>query len=317
MNSRQRELINKIKTPTRSKSSTEPKGIPDYMKEPIEGQIELERPKLEPTFDIDAADVLGVINTNELPKPKRTAKKTENLVTPKLTEQQRRFAELVAHGVDSVDAYRTCYTVGENTKEKTVYNNARRTLNNVEVLKEIDRIKGILDSTQMIDHIPEDKRLEVLLNKMTGEEAVESEWNAKVAYKKLSSLLKDCEEAMTLLKERPKIFGEITQLMNEVRLNLQKDENEPLFEIMDNIQQLVYKVGAFDAKEYNSTINTANSIMKALNDITGITKNAKQIENEAFEKKLLTLITNMDVTVREKGPSYVPLKKQMEDYAFE
>ena len=44
--------------------------------------------------------------------------------------------------------------------------------------------------------------------------------------------------------------------------------------------------------------------------------NAKQIENETFEKKLLSLISNMD-TINRKKPNYVPLKEQMEDYAFD
>ena len=243
----------------------------------------------------------------------------ESIYTPKLTEKQRRFAELIAHGVDKESAYRSIYATSENTKAQTVNNNARKLLNNVEVLKEIDRLKEVIDITQTIDHIPDEKRLELLTGNTTVEDAQESEWNAKIAFKKLSGLLKDCEEAMTLLKERPKLFGEVGQLMNQVRLHLDRDDddNDKLFQILDNIQSLIYKIGAFDSKEYNQTINTANSIMKALNDITGVTKNAKQIENEAFEKRLLTLISNMDVTTRSTKPDYTPLKKQMEEFAFD
>lgn len=243
----------------------------------------------------------------------------DSIYTPKLTEKQRRFAELIAHGVDKESAYRSVYANSENTKAQTVNNNARKLLSNVEVLKEIDRLKEVIDITQTIDHIPDDKRLEVLTGGITVEDAEESEWNAKIAFRKLSRLLKDCEEAMTLLKERPKLFGEVGQLMNEVRgyLDKEDDDNDRLFQLLDNIQSLIYKVGAFDSKEYNQTINTANSIMKSLNDITGVTKNAKQIENEAFEKRLLTMISNMDVTARPSKGETVSLKKQMEEFAFD
>ena len=253
-------------------------------------------------------------------KPKKARVKPEitpiDLTKPQLTENQRRFAELVAHGVDKESAYRSCYNVGENTKQSTIVSNSRKLLNNVEVLKEIDRLKDVISVAQSIDHIPDDKRLELLQGETTEEEVMEGEWNQKIAFKKLNQLLKNCEESMVLLKERPIIFGEVNRLMNEVRLAVTKEEYGELYDLMENIQNLMYKIASFDAKEYNSTINTANSIMKSLNDITGITKNAKQIENEAFEKKLLSLISNMDLANRSK-PDYVPLKKQMEDYAFD
>jgi hypothetical protein len=250
---------------------------------------------------------------------KRVISKEDNIYTPKLTEKQRRFAELVAHGVKKEDAYISVYAASENTKAQTINNNARKLLANVEVLKEIDRLKEVIEITQTIDQIPDEKRLELLTGDTTIEEASESEWNAKVAFKKLSALLRGCEESLTILKERPQLFAKVDQLINEVRFNINQDDidNEELFNKMDAIHSLVYKLGAFDAKEYNSTISTANSIMKSLNDITGVTKNAKQIENESFERRLLTMISNMDVVNSKSKPDYIPLKKQMEDFAFD
>lgn len=242
--------------------------------------------------------------------------KEEVVYTKPLTDKQQRFAELVAHGVDKESAYITAYNVGDDTKPSTISSAAHRLVNNVAVLKEIDRIREVNAIAQTIDKVDDEKRLELLRGETTPEEAIEDEWNQKTAFKKLRTLLQGCEESLILLKERPKIFGEIVALMNEVRVALDREENDKLFDLMDNIQALVYKVGAFDAKEYNSTIQTANSIMKTLNDITGVTKNAKQIENETFEKKLLSLISNMD-TINRKKPNYVPLKEQMEDYAFD
>lgn len=250
---------------------------------------------------------------------KKVIEKEDNIYTPKLTEKQRRFAELVAHGVKKEDAYISVYAASENTKAQTINNNARKLLANVEVLKEIDRLKEVIEITQSIDHIPDDKRLELLTGETTVEDASESEWNAKIAFKKLSTLLKGCEESLTILKERPQLFAKVDQLINDVRFNLDRDDtdNELLFEKLDAIHGLVYKLGAFDAKEYNSTISTANSIMKSLNDITGVTKNAKQIENESFERRLLAMISNMDVVNSRNKPEYTPLKKQMEDFAFD
>lgn len=240
----------------------------------------------------------------------------KTVYTRQLTEKQRKFAELVAHGVDKESAYISVYDVKEDTKACTIANGARKLINNVSVLKEIDRIKSVNEMAQLIDRVDDEKRLDLLRNKTTVEEVAEEEWNQKTAYKKLRTLLQGCEESLILLKERPKIFGEIMSLINEVRCNLEKDEYETLFDLMDNIQSLTYKIGTFDAKEYNSTIQTANSIMKTLNDITGVTKNAKQIENETFERKLLALISNMDA-IGKKKPDYVPLREQVEEYAFD
>lgn len=59
--------------------------------------------------------------------------------------------------------------------------------------------------------------------------------------------------------------------------------------------------------------------MKVLNDITGVGKNAKAIENENFERKLYTLLDNMDQVTSESGykkPKHT-LIEEAKDYAFD
>ena len=243
----------------------------------------------------------------------------ESLKTKTLTEKQKRFAELVAHDIDRKNAYSTVYDVGPDTKPITIDNASRRLMNNVNVLKEIDRIKELVQFTKGIDGIEPEKKVELLdKDEVSG---VATEWTQKIAFKKFSELLNGCEESLILLKERPQLFGECRQLCNDVRKVLEKEglENPRLTEILTNIEDIIYKLGKFDVKEYNSTVSSSVQIMKVMNDITGVGKNAKAIANENFEHKLYTLLDNMDQTAGQyttKKSKYT-LIEEAEDYAFE
>lgn len=241
----------------------------------------------------------------------------ESLKEKTLTEKQKRFAELVAHDIDRKQAYTTVYDVGTDTKPVTIDNASRRLMNNVNVLKEIDRIKELVQFTKGIDGIEPEKKVELLEKEEISN--VATDWNQKIAFKKFSELLNGCEESLILLKERPQLFGECRQLCNDVRKVLEKDgtNNERLNEILTHIEDIIYKLGKFDVKEYNSTVSTSTQIMKVMNDITGVGKNAKAIENENFEHKLYTLLDNMDQTAGQFSKKQRhTLIEEAEDYAF-
>lgn len=243
----------------------------------------------------------------------------EKLKERELTDKQKRFAELVAHDIDRKRAYETAYDVAPETKQVTIDNASRRLMNNVNVLKEIDRIKELVQFTKGIDGIDPEKKVEMLdKDEVSG---VATEWTQKIAFKKFSELLNGCEESLILLKERPQLFGECRQLCNDIRKVMEKDgtNNERLTDMLKNIEDTIYKLGKFDVKEYNSTVSSTVQIMKVMNDITGVGKNAKAIENENFEHKLYTLLDNMDQTAGQfasKKPKYT-LIEEAENYAFE
>ena len=253
-------------------------------------------------------------------KPKNSETSLEESLKEKtLTEKQKRFAELVAHDIDRKQAYSTVYDVGPDTKPITIDNASRRLMNNVNVLKEIDRIRELVQFTKGIDGIEPEKKVELLeKDEVSG---VATEWTQKIAFKKFSELLNGCEESLILLKERPQLFGECRQLCNDVRKVLEKDglEHPRLTEILQNIEDIIYKLGKFDVKEYNSTVSTSTQIMKVMNDITGVGKNAKAIANENFEHKLYTLLDNMDQTAGEftSKKHKRTLIEEAEEYAFE
>ena len=246
----------------------------------------------------------------------KTSNLDDDLKERELTEKQKRFAEMVAHDIDRKRAYITAYDVGVDTKPATIDNASRRLMANVNVLKEIDRIRELVQFTKGIDGIDVDKKVELLDKEAVSDDS--SEWNQKIAFKKFSELLNGCEESLILLKERPQLFGECRQLINDVRKVIERDgvENERLEEMLTGIEGIIYKLGKFDVKEYNSTVGTTTQIMKVMNEITGVGKNAKTIENESFEHKLLTLIDNIDRTMPKASKAKHTFKDECEDYAF-
>lgn len=255
----------------------------------------------------------GILAKNERRKAELLAKMDKDR---EITEKQKHFAELIAHDIDRKRAYTIAYDVSADTKPVTIDNASRRLLANPLVLNEIDRIKQLVMYTKGIDGIEPEKKVEILDKEVVS--ANTSEWTQKTAFKKFADLLNGCEESLILLKERPTLFGECRQMMNDVRKAIQESgvDNPTLTDIMSNIQDIIYKLGTFDVKEYNSTVNTATQIMKVMNDITGVGgKNAKAIEDANFEKKLLLLIDNID---RESGATKRShtMKEEAIDYAF-
>lgn len=240
-----------------------------------------------------------------------------------LTDSQIRFCELYASGMHMIDAYRKAFN-NEASSKQQIDNSCRRLLRQTKILDEIERIQEFnATTTQIMGTDAQDFRVmeqEGLLNPngvniLNKEQNIE--WTQNVVFEKMKSLLDGCEGALTLMKERPKLFSEVKMLIGKVkkRLDLSNYEDEKwqreLIECMENIEDIIYKVGKFKATEFNSTVNTANSLMKEMNNITGITKNVKELERESFESKLLDLVSTYAQSTAND------LKEELTDYAFE
>lgn len=229
-----------------------------------------------------------------------------------LTDKQVKFCELVGHGMHIHDAYRKAYNYN-NPNVKLVDNNARRLMRNKQILEEIERIQYYQENPLTIDAVTETDR-SVIAAKTTFNKDEVGKWTQGIALNKLQTLLSGCEESMVLMKERPRLFSDVKALIADVKKLLKLDNQEDekwqkdLVDCMENIEDIIYKVGKFKATEFNSTINTANSLMKEINNLTGVSKNIKEIQNETFENRLLDLIKEA------KGED---LKKELTDYAFE
>lgn len=233
-----------------------------------------------------------------------------------LTDSQIKFCELYANGMHMIDAYRKAYN-NETGSRQQIDNSCRRLLRQSKIQDEIERIQEFNSTaTQIIGTDSQDFRLmesEGLIspngiNTLNKEKNLE--WTQNLVFEKMKSLLDGCEGALVLMKERPRLFSEVKMLIGKVKksLDLSNYEDEKwqreLIECMENIEDIIYKVGKFKATEFNSTVNTANALMKEMNNITGINKNIKELENETFEEKLLSLIS--------EGTT----KQELTEYAF-
>ena len=98
----------------------------------------------------------------------------------KLTEKQENFAlEYVLNGGNASDAYRKCYDVGEDTQQATIWRNAHKILNGINVLTRVDelreerykgKIMSIGERKKLLSEMSTDGNLKALdmLNKMDG-----------------------------------------------------------------------------------------------------------------------------------------------------
>ena len=78
---------------------------------------------------------------------------------------------------------------------------------------------------------------------------------------------------------------------------------------MEHIEDITYKLSKFSVKEFNSTIYTANALMREMNNLTGVKKNATNIKNESFEDKVFRLLS-------EAGNKTNNFVEDIEEYAF-
>lgn len=236
-----------------------------------------------------------------------------------LTDSQIKFCELYANGMHMIDAYRKAYN-NETGSRQQIDNSCRRLLRQTKIQDEIERIQEFNNvSSQITSTDLNDLRVierEGLMNP-NGVNTLNKEsnavWTQNLVFEKMKALLDGCEGALILMKERPKLFSEVKLLINKVKklLDLSNVEDEKwqrdLVECMENIEDIIYKVSKFKATEFNSTVNTANALMKEMNNITGITKNVKELENKTFEDKLLELISSASSNT---------LKEELTEYAF-
>lgn len=236
-----------------------------------------------------------------------------------LTDSQIKFCELYANGMQVIDAYRKAFNNDYSSNEQ-IGLSSKKLLRQQKIQDEIERIQEFaITNAGMIGTDVNDIRVMEregmvnpngvnILNKESN-----NEWTQTLVFEKMKALLDGCEGALILMKERPRLFSEVKLLIDKVKrkLDLSKPDEEKwqrdLLDCMENIEDIIYKVSKFKATEFNSTVNTANALMKEMNNITGITKNVKELENQSFESKLLNLISSSN-----NGN----LKEELTEYAF-
>jgi hypothetical protein len=247
-------------------------------------------------------------NKTPLERANLAIRREKNGTNNVLTDKQSKFAELVARGDSPKDAYYKTYDVGINTKQKTVETMAAKLMKNPKIQLEVERKQELLLKLESMDGISPEQRTIIDENRLEAE----SEWSREVAFSKFNSLLAGCDESLVLLKERPKLFTNVEILMGKVKDFMSEHGNDldgynDLVDCVENIEDIIYKLAKFDVKEYNSTVNTATTLLKAMNDITGVSKNASALKKESFENKLLRMVALSD------GGG---LRKDLEEVAF-
>lgn len=244
-------------------------------------------------------------------------------VTEGLTNKEILYCELVARGADKVNTYRDvfrskatdsyivdkCIKLEERTAIREELERQR------ELAADIEEVDGLTQEEQLADiDIGNLKKIDHIAD-ITGEEGIK--WSQGIAFNRLKNLLDGCESATQLLKERPKLFSECREMISEVKGMLMDSglttKNTArlgeLIDCMEHIEDITYKLSKFSVKEFNSTIYTANALMREMNNLTGVKKNATNIKNESFEDKVFRLLS-------EAGNKTNNFVEDIEEYAF-
>lgn len=230
-----------------------------------------------------------------------------------LTDKERKFCELYASGKDGTEAFRKVYN--SKSEDSKVEAMVKRLLNREDIQQELAIHNEKVVKEKMVaeakneEGVEKDDEVEVVAE-------TNIKWSQSVAFNRLKKLLDSCDSAMQLLKDRPKLFGEVRDLIGDVKQminsnNMTSRNTEGLGDLLDcmeNIEDIVYKLSKFNIKEYNSTINTANGLMKEINALTGIKKSSQAIKNETFEDKVYRLISG--------AGNGKDIAKELEEYAF-
>ena len=231
-------------------------------------------------------------------------------VTEGLTDREALFCELYCKGEDKIEAFRTAFkSKADDTRIETM---VTKLLSRDDINREMSRLNEKALKKKGLEEKEPAKEEEVEL--ITGEGSIK--WSQSVAFNRLKKLLDSCDSAMQLLKDRPKLFSEVRELIDKMKRYLNDNglttRNtaglSDMIDCMENIEDIVYKLSKFNIKEYNSTINTANGLMKEINALTGIKKSSQAIKNETFEDKLYRLISG--------AGNGKDLAKELEEYAF-
>ena len=248
-----------------------------------------------------------------------TRKKMPNSV---LTDKQQKFAELVAHDMDALEAYREAY--GYTNPHKGMLNTKTRALlNNSKVVAEIERIQ-LFEMESKYTAAENKKEMlakhfnnETTNTNSTNKEA-NQEWTQELVFNKLKAFLDSNEQALLMLKERPQLFATVRKLIDKIKTKLSGvhiDDDKwkrDLLECFENIEDMIAAIGEFNAKEYNSTMSTGMALMKEINAVTGVTKNVQELKRRSFEDRLIDMIAE-----NQNNTSSNNLSKELEAYAYE
>lgn len=237
-----------------------------------------------------------------------------------LTDKQQRFAELVAHDMDALEAYREAYDY-KNPNKAMLNTKTRTLLNNSKVIAEIERIQ-LFEMEGKYNAAENKKELlakhfnnETTNYNSTNKEA-NQEWTQELVFNKLKEFLDSNDQALLMLKERPQLFSTARKLISKIRTKLSgvhiDDEKwkRELLDTFENLEDIIATIGDFNIKEYNSTMNTGIALMKEINAVTGVTKNVAEIKRRSFEDRLFDMIA-------ENKDNQLNLVKELESYAYE
>lgn len=247
-------------------------------------------------------------------------------VTEGLTSKEILYCELVARGEDKVKAYKTAFK--SRGSEEYMQGKADELEARVDIREELERQRELAGDIEAIDGVTQEEQLTDInvvnikkiddISDIAGEEGIK--WSQGIAFNRLKNLLDGCESATQLLKERPKLFSECRDLIKEVKeilsgngMNTRNTARlSELIDCMENIEDITYKLSRFSIKEFNSTVYTANALMREMNNLTGVKKNATNLKNESFEDKVFRLLSEAN-SKNNKTNSFV---EDIEEYAF-
>lgn len=224
----------------------------------------------------------------------------------KLNGNETKFCELVVKGTEPTEAYKLAY--GRVTSEDYAKKRGREMMRRPEIASKIEDLKKEAQDKRLFGEEEDEEKF--------SEEIM---WSQGIAFNRLKRLLDGCDSATVLLEERPRLFSEVRQMIADIRQivlnNGLTSKNtaglDDLMDCMENIEDIVYKLSKFNIKEYNSTIYTATSLMKEINNLTGVKKNTQTLKTETLEDKIYGLIA--DSSRKGKGED---IMKGIEEYAF-
>lgn len=253
---------------------------------------------------------------------KKKGRRSRRKVTEGLTSKEILFCEMHSKGVEKVEAYKRAFKSGAT--DDYIEGKVAKLLDRTDIREELERQQQLTEDIETVEGLTPDEQLSEGLVKadnledIAGKEGIK--WSQGIAFNRLKNLLDGCESATQLLKERPKLFSECRDMIKEVKSILMDSglttrntaRLGELIDCMENIEDITYKLSKFSVKEFNSTIYTANALMREMNNLTGVKKNATNIKNESFEDKVFRLL-NEASKADDKNYKFV---EDIEEYAF-
>ncbi len=242
-------------------------------------------------------------------------------------EKEEEFCTLVTQGVDPILAWRQAS--GTKCDDEAVGMVVKRLMNRGDIRLSLEmkrRAKEEEVKANKAERIPfgnasnKGKDIKRDSNNIDiGEDEEDNiEWTQRIALTRLKKLLDGCDSAIKLLEDRPQLFEDVRDLIGEVKgllasngITVNNTEGvSELMKLMEHIDYIVTDIANFSIKEYNSTILTANNLMREMNSITGVKKSSGPVKTEAFEDRIIKILDKR--ISRDK----TDVMKEIEDYAF-